>query len=152
RYGESGRTKDLVAGTLGAAVGFLVKGPYGFYLMLPVVYVQLTRSERGRAVISTNACGGALRIGLPWCLDPQAVNRQAPDLSFIRGYESTADRLDFYVGGQSDERLSIEPWRTIGVRVRDEIAARYWWPLVPIAFFWPGMRRMKMLAAVWTLC
>jgi hypothetical protein len=150
RYGESGRRRDLLLASTGAALGFLVKAPYIFFLILPVLYLQLARGERRRAVVTAVAFGTALGAGLAWYLYAQSVNRRAPDLSFVRGYETTADRLDFYMGA-SDQRLSVGAWRTIATRIRDEISARYFWILVPLAIAWPaGLGRTKGFALVWT--
>ena len=151
RYGETGRRRDLVCAFITSALGFLVKAPYVFYLILPALYIQLAHGQRRHAVISALAFAAALTVGLAWFSYAQSVNRRAPDLSFVRGYEITNDRVDFYIGG-AGQRLSGEKWRTIGTRLRREIAADFWWPLVPLAVVW--RRRLRLawsFAAVWTL-
>jgi hypothetical protein len=150
RYGQTGRRGDLVRAFLASALGFLVKAPYVFYLILPALVLQ-PRDHRRRAVLSVLTFGAALAVGLAWYSYAQSMNRAAPDLSFIRGYETAADNLDFYVGAIG-RRLNGEEWATILTRLRREIAVEVWWVLVPLALIW--CRRLSGLvtfAAVWTI-
>lgn len=151
RYGAEGRRRDLILASIASALGLLIKAPYVFYLILPALYIQLARGHRRRAAMSAIAFGVALMLGVAWFLYAQSVNRQAPDLSFVRGYETAADRLDFYLGS-AGRRLNGQEWATIGTRIRREIAANVWWVLVPLGLIWRRHARAAWaFAAVWSL-
>jgi len=132
RFGDTGRRLDLACAFVASALGFLVKAPYVFYLILPALFVQLVRRQPRRAAASVLVFGAALAVGLAWYFYAQSVNARAPDLSFVRGSEAVTYRVDFYVG-QASQRLSPERWQTIGARIRHEIASDYWWPLPLLA-------------------
>jgi hypothetical protein len=151
RYGETGRGSDLTRAFLASALGLLVKAPYVFFLVAPALYVQVSRGHRRRALVSTAAFTVALGIGIAWYLYAQAVNRAAPDLGFVRGYQSAADRLDFYLGDAA-RRTNPREWMSIASRAGREIAVHAWWILIPIALV--SRRHVRELwdfAAVWTL-
>ncbi len=148
RYGETGRKRDLVGAFVASALGFLIKAPYVFFLILPALYAQLSRRQWRVAAMSAAAFGAALAVGLAWYGYAQTVNRRAPDLSVVKGFEPTADRVDFYVG-TADRRFASDDWRTIRTRLRREIAGEVWWMLLPLGLVWGGS--LRSFAAVWTL-
>jgi hypothetical protein len=150
RYGDTGRGNDLARAFVASALGMLIKAPYVFFLILPALYFQISRGRRDRARASAMAFAAAFAVGTGWYLYAQAVNRGAPDLSFIRGYESAADRLDFYMG-DTGRRFSMRDWTTILARVRGEIAVYVWWVLLPLAVIWRRqLRELWSFAVVWT--
>jgi hypothetical protein len=151
RYGKTGRARDLACAFVASAFGLLVKAPYVFFLILPVLYVLLARGRRSRTRTAAAVFAAALAVGLGWYFYAQAVNSGAPDLSFIRGYESTANRLDFYLG-DAGRRLNLREWSTLFGRVNREIAVGIWWVLLPLAIV--QRRRFRELwnfASVWTM-
>jgi hypothetical protein len=150
RYGETGRRRHLLLALAASAAGMLVKAPYVFYLILPALYVQMAMGQRRRAVTSAAAFAAAVAVGVVWFAYAQSINRQAPDLSFVRGYEPAADRLDFYLGDLA-RRLNVDEWRTIFVRLGTEIGVVLWWTLVPIAFcLRRQLPRVWSATAIWT--
>jgi hypothetical protein len=151
RHGETGRGRDLARAFAASALGLLIKAPYVFFLILPALSVHMARGQWRRARAATFAFAAALAVGVGWYLYAQAVNRGAPDLGFVRGYESAADRLDFYVG-DAGRRFSLREWAAILARAGGDIAVNVWWVLLPLAVVWRRQfRGLSRFAVMWTL-
>jgi hypothetical protein len=141
RFVVTTRGGDLALATVAGVMAFVIKAPYGFYLLLPVlVYGRQRRAAPWRwgGAVAPFVVGAVAFAG--WFAYSQWVNRQAPDLSFIPSYADHVNRFSWYFG-TLEQRWTLAPWRTVAGRVFREIGATAWWLLVP--FGWLAFRRLR---------
>jgi 4-amino-4-deoxy-L-arabinose transferase-like glycosyltransferase len=141
RFVANGRRRDLVAAMLAGTLAFVIKAPYAFYLLLPaLVFCHRRKARLETWLLVGVAFAVPAAAFILWFGYSQAVNRRAPDLSFIPSYFSHADRFEWYFGTLA-ARLTLEPWHTVAGRVFREIATTVWWALVPFA--WLALERLR---------
>jgi hypothetical protein len=134
RFARDGRARDLATAAAAGSLAFAVKAPYAFYLLLPALLFCYQRRATLRAWLGTIAAFAVSTVAFAaWFAYSQAVNRRAPDLSFIPSYFAHVNRFSWYFGTW-EERLTLEPWRTIAGRIFREIATTVWWAFVPLGF------------------
>ena len=151
RYGETGRRGDLLKAGAASMLGFLVKAPYVFYLILPALYIQVVRGHRRRAAASAATFSAALIPALFWYAYAFSVNQGLPDLSFVPGSRRASIQLGYYVG-TIERRLTPFQWGRVMWRILFGITVLVWWVLVPLALVWRRRFHTAVaFAAVWTL-
>ena len=115
----------LVLAGLLAALGFLVKAPYLFYLLLPCC-VYLWRQGRLRSGLLpwVAALSPAVVLFLLWNWHTRRVNAAAPDWDFIPYYRKFDDMWNWYFGIVELRWMSML-WEVILGRIRYVVAGGF---------------------------
>jgi 4-amino-4-deoxy-L-arabinose transferase-like glycosyltransferase len=131
RYLDTGGRRHLVVASLAGTLAFVIKAPYAFFLAAPVVvYAVRDPTRRGRLGPVLGVFAWSALTFAAWHTYSEAINRRAPDLSFIPSYERHVDRYRWYFGTFAD-RARFDYWYTVLGRVYREIATTFWWIVVP---------------------
>jgi 4-amino-4-deoxy-L-arabinose transferase-like glycosyltransferase len=132
RFIESRQARTLLAAVIAGILAFIIKAPYVFYLIVPILWFCYERRVDLKTLVLVAFAFAVPGVAfLSWFSYSQRVNAQAPDLSFIPSYFMQVNRFGWFFGTWSD-RLRLDLWQTVIGRVYREIAATVWWILAPI--------------------
>lgn len=112
-----------------AALGFLIKVPYVFYLALPVVGYIHVQGKWRFFLRQLPLVLIPLGLFVAWQWHVKRVNAAMPDWSFIPGYHKMDDMSGWYFGRMSD-RLDWPRWQLIWGRIKFELLAVIGIPLL----------------------
>lgn len=112
--------KFLIPAILLATLASVIKIPYLFYFVFPLVYFVI-REKKLRFFLTTSFVYMVpVGVFMLWQHHVQQVNGSAPDWEFIPGYRKFNDNSHWYFGA-FEQRLQGQHWQTIGERVLFEI-------------------------------
>ncbi len=152
RFVESRRARDLWGAVGAGVIAFMIKSPYVFYLLIPVLWFCYQRRAGTKSllmILVAFALPSAAFVG--WFSYSQRVNAHAPDLSFIPSHFVQVNRFGWFFGTAAD-RLRLDLWQTVIGRVYREIASTVWWVLAPIGLLMRNeLRAFYGFTASWTV-
>lgn len=122
---KSGSWRHLALAGLMAALGFLIKAPYEFYLLLPcLAYAWRQGALRTQAWKWALALTPAVLLFVAWTVHASRVNAAAPDWDFIPYYRKFDSMWDWYFGTLNLRGMGML-WERILERIRYEVAGGF---------------------------
>jgi 4-amino-4-deoxy-L-arabinose transferase-like glycosyltransferase len=151
RFAGTRRARDAGAAAGAGVLAFLIKAPYAFFLIAPVLaWCRLAGAARRIWIGVAAIFAGAAIVFLGWFAYTQRVNAQAADLSVIPSYFAQVNRFGWFFGTLGD-RWSVEIWRTVVGNIYREIGSTVWWAAVPLALLARDrLRGFHVFALAWT--
>ncbi|MBU0715880.1 MAG: glycosyltransferase family 39 protein [Verrucomicrobia bacterium] len=117
------RFRDIFLAVVAGSFAFLVKAPYAFYFMLPLLCVAMQQRCPLRSLIWL---GGCLLIPcllfVWWRSHAATVNAAMPDWSFIPEYFKFTEMGSWYYGPW-EARLNIHHWRRLWGRFGNDVTS-----------------------------
>ena len=112
------KTGLIALGSLFAALGFLIKAPYLFYLAFPLAFHILRRLKVKRLLVWSPILVLPVVLFVLWRAHVAKVNARAPDWTFISDYHKFIDvhEVRWYFGTLAD-RLKLANWAVLVRRV-----------------------------------
>jgi hypothetical protein len=152
RYSRTGHAQDAVAAAGAGVLAFLVKAPYAFFLIAPLLAACWLAGAGRRIWIGVVAMFSvAAVVFLGWFAYAQRVNAQAADLSIVPSYFAHVNRFGWFFGTLGD-RWSVEIWRTVVGNIYREIASTVWWAALPLGFLArERLRGFYVFTLAWTV-
>jgi hypothetical protein len=148
---RAGSRRHLVLAGVMAALGFLVKAPYVFYLLLPcLAYLWRQGGLRAQAWRWALALTPAVLLLVAWTLHASRVNAAAPDWGFIPYYRKFDSMWDWYFG-TLDLRGMGMLWERILGRIRYGVAGGFPGAYLAVAGLALGWRRFAANFMRWWL-
>jgi len=104
--------KRILIGSLFATVCFIVKAPYAFSFLIPLLYIVSKENSwrfcfRHFLLFLFPVC-----IFLFWLYKSNEINSQAPDWSYIPNYHKFNDNFNWYFG-KIEHRFIVRSWTTL---------------------------------------
>ena len=121
-YEEKSLKFNLV-GMLAACMAFLVKAPYVFYFVLPLLCFMLTRFNLKKISCFLLLISVPVILFIIWHLHVNRINSAAPDWFFIPGYGKFVNMANWYYGPlvmRWDSRI----WKTLLRRLQFEVVSK----------------------------
>jgi 4-amino-4-deoxy-L-arabinose transferase-like glycosyltransferase len=131
--------KFLLLSSVAAALAFVVKAPYAFYFLLPMVFFAIQRKAFWWVVRFGGFYLLALGLFLLWRHHVNVINGAAPNWDYILHYRKMTQSAHWYFGSWQ-QRLSLYSWKTLFQRGVLEVAG-----IGGIVFFILGWRNLNQL-------
>ncbi len=110
--------KYIIIGSAFGVLAFLVKAPYVFYLVIPILYFIIKEKKISFFLKTLPITILPLVTFLIWESYVSKINSNAPDWFFIPGYFKFTNMSSWYFGSM-EQRLVFENWKIIFHRIAE---------------------------------
>lgn len=147
------RSRDIALGATAGSLAFLIKAPYAFYFVLPLMLLAVQNKRPWRSLL---ALGSYLLLPIMffilWRMHVVGVNAEMPDWYFIPEYFKFVDRGWWYYGDLS-ERFIHRNWMILLIRFKNDVVSHvgYWiFPVgLAVAMIFGFRGHWRKMAAIW---
>lgn len=131
------RWSQMILSSVAAALAFLVKAPYAFYFLFPMLYVAWQQKAWPFVLRTGVLYLLALVPFVFWQQHVNVINGSAPDLGYIDHYRKMINNAHWYFG-TLEQRLTPYHWKILLQRGVFDVAG-----IGGIVFLLLGLRRLK---------
>ena len=130
---DNSNLRYVIIGTAFAIFAFLIKSPYAFYMIIPLMYLVIKNKNLRFFFRTIPILAIPVIIFLFWQFYSVRINSQAPDWYFIPGYFKFNKMTEWYFGSVS-QRMDFENWKNIFFIFTESITS-----YIGILFFISGL-------------